>query len=133
MTSSPAEGEALVRALFKAIDADDEQASDALIANDICFRFGNGPEVTNKRSFVARRGPFRSSVRTIRHDIVWIGHLSDVVVAEMRVTYTRHDGSTVTLPCCNTFRIRDGLIVDYRIYMDISPVVPSVAPSAEGL
>jgi hypothetical protein len=26
------------------------------------------------------------------------------------------------LPCCNVFRLRDGFVADYRVYMDINPV-----------
>jgi len=26
------------------------------------------------------------------------------------------------LPCCNVFRMRDGLISEYRSYMDAAPV-----------
>jgi hypothetical protein len=36
------------------------------------------------------------------------------------VTYTRRDGSLLTLPFANTFELRDGLIAIYRIYIDIS-------------
>jgi limonene-1,2-epoxide hydrolase len=38
------------------------------------------------------------------------------------VTYQRHDGSRVTLPCFNVFRLRDARIADYRIYVDANPV-----------
>jgi ketosteroid isomerase-like protein len=36
--------------------------------------------------------------------------------------YTRLDGGEVTLPCCNVFRIRDGLVAEYRSYIDATPV-----------
>ena len=44
------------------------------------------------------------------------------VVAELRVTYRRHNGAELTLPCCNIFRLRESLVDDYRIYMDVNPV-----------
>jgi hypothetical protein len=28
----------------------------------------------------------------------------------------------IALPCCKVFRLRDGLVADYRVYMDIAPV-----------
>jgi hypothetical protein len=31
-------------------------------------------------------------------------------------------GDVVTLPCCNVFRLRDGLIAEYRSYIDANPV-----------
>jgi ketosteroid isomerase-like protein len=47
--------------------------------------------------------------------------VDDVVITEMAVDYERLDGRKVTLPCCNVFRVRDGLISDYRVYLDIGP------------
>ena len=46
----------------------------------------------------------------------------DLVAVEFDVHYTRHDGQVVTIPCCNVFRLRDGLIAEYRSYVDATPV-----------
>jgi ketosteroid isomerase-like protein len=46
----------------------------------------------------------------------------DIVIAEMTVHYSRLDGTSVSLPCCNVFRTHDGAIADYQIYMDVNPV-----------
>jgi hypothetical protein len=41
----------------------------------------------------------------------------------LRVTYERHDGRKVVLPCTNIFELTpDGLISRYQIFMDMSPV-----------
>jgi limonene-1,2-epoxide hydrolase len=40
----------------------------------------------------------------------------------LSVHYTRLDSGEVVLPCCNVFRLRDGLIADFRSYMDATPV-----------
>jgi hypothetical protein len=29
----------------------------------------------------------------------------------------------LTQPCCNEFRVHNGLVTEYRIYMDINPVM----------
>jgi ketosteroid isomerase-like protein len=42
--------------------------------------------------------------------------------SEFDVYYTRLDGGEVTLPCCNVFRLRDGLVAEYRSYIDATPV-----------
>ena len=39
-------------------------------------------------------------------------------------TDTRLDGSVVSVPCCNVFRLDGGLIAQYRVYIDIGPVFP---------
>ena len=38
------------------------------------------------------------------------------------VHYTRLDRGQVTIPCCNVFRLRDGLVAEYRSYIDATPV-----------
>ena len=45
-----------------------------------------------------------------------------MLVCEGDVTYTKLDGSEVTLPFVNIFEIDGGLIVDYRIYVDVGPL-----------
>ena len=39
------------------------------------------------------------------------------------VHYRRLDGRELNLPCCNVFRVSDGLVRDYRIYMDAYPAI----------
>lgn len=36
------------------------------------------------------------------------------------VTYTRHDGSTLTVPFANVFGMRDIRVAHYQIYADVS-------------
>jgi hypothetical protein len=45
------------------------------------------------------------------------------MIALFEVFYRRLDGGELTLPCCNIFRVRNGLVDDYLIYMDINPVL----------
>jgi ketosteroid isomerase-like protein len=120
--SAPLSDEQVVRALFAAIDAGDEEATEALIAPDARFRFGSGPVLRDREQRSAGRARLREVISAIRHDLLFLADCDGAVVAEMEVTYTRRDGSQVTLPCANIFRLRDGLIVDYRIYMDVAPV-----------
>ena len=59
---------------------------------------------------------------SVRHEILHVFHDSNAAIVEFDVHYTRHDGNVVTLPCCNVFRLRDGLIAEYRSYVDAAPV-----------
>jgi hypothetical protein len=34
----------------------------------------------------------------------------------------KSDGAEVTLPCCNVFRVRDGLVSEYRSHIEATPV-----------
>jgi ketosteroid isomerase-like protein len=44
------------------------------------------------------------------------------VVVEGNVTYTRQDGSQLTLPFADVLETRDGKVSNYRIYIDIAPL-----------
>ena len=46
--------------------------------------------------------------------------------------YLRVDGVELNLPCCSVFRVSDGLVRDYRIYMDVNPVIAGGGPVGVG-
>jgi ketosteroid isomerase-like protein len=112
-----------VRVLLKAVDMSDLDTIEAVAAQDVFFRFGNADPTHTRSELLAAAESFRASIAGIRHDIVDIWEIDDgTVVAIMDVHYRRFDGRELNLPCCNVFRVRDGLVRDYRIYMDINPV-----------
>jgi hypothetical protein len=45
------------------------------------------------------------------------------VPGALDVHYRRLDGRELNLRCCNVFRVSDGLVRDYRIYIDVNPVI----------
>ncbi|CAN5704566.1 hypothetical protein BH11ACT6_BH11ACT6_17360 [soil metagenome] len=113
----------VVRKLFAAVDAGDLAAVAELVADDVHMRFGNAEPTEDKAAFFEATKTIFSSFAAIRHDILDVWQVDAVtVVAVMDVHYTRLDGREVTLPCCNTFRLRDSAIRDYRVFVDITPV-----------
>lgn len=113
----------VVRALFAAIDGGDLATIDTLVAERVHFRFGNADPTETKTDFASAAQAFLGSLAAIRHEIHELWEVDGgTVMTEMDVHYTRQDGGELILPCCNIFRVRDGLVVDYRIYMDVSPV-----------
>lgn len=110
------------RIVFAAFDAKDVDGLAALVSEDVLMRLGNAEEAQGKLAFVEAVRAFLSSVASFHHQILNVWHESDALIAQLEVRYTRHDGQEVTLPCCNVFRLRGGFVVDYRVYMDISPV-----------
>ena len=111
-----------VRALFAAMDSADIPGAAAQMTDDVYIRFGNADPLEGRDAFAASGERFTASISSIQHEITFIETFEDVVVVEMQVHYTRLDSKQLTLPCCNVFRMRDGLVADYRVYMDISPV-----------
>jgi ketosteroid isomerase-like protein len=114
----------LIRSLFEAVDGKDTVSLARLFAEDITFRFGNGDVVEGRPAVVQTSEGFLASLAGIRHEIEHLWQVdADWVVAVMTVHYEKLDGGRLSLPCANTFRVRDGEVSDYRIYMDITPVV----------
>jgi ketosteroid isomerase-like protein len=111
-----------VRAIFAAFDARDVAALAALMTDDVRLRLGNAQMVEGKPAFIEAVAAFVGSVAQFHHDIVNVWSDEDALIAELEVHYTRLDGGEITLPCCNVFRLRNGSVADYRVYIDIAPV-----------
>ena len=45
------------------------------------------------------------------------------IAALTAADYRRLDGRELNLPCCNVFGVHSGVVNDYRIYMDVHPVL----------
>jgi ketosteroid isomerase-like protein len=111
-----------IRSLFVAFDSSDIEKLATLVTHDVRLQLMNNDVVEGHQAFTTAVGAFHESIAGVRHEILDLWVDGEVVIAELRVHYTRHDGGRVTLPCCNVFRLRGGCIYDYRSYMDISPV-----------
>ena len=99
--------------LFAAIDGKDTPQFLSYLSQDAEFRFGNGPSALGTKTWArpcqassARFQPASTSGCT-----TWEG--PDSAVAEGTVTYTRLDGSTITLPFVDVFHFRGDRIGRY--------------------
>jgi ketosteroid isomerase-like protein len=117
--------ERTIRELFAALDAGDVDGALQLMTEDVAFRFGSADPVVGRAAFAEGVSALASTIVSLTHRLlaVWTTVAPDpAVICEMAVTYRRHDGSELTLPCANVFRLQEGRIADYRIYMDVNPV-----------
>lgn len=121
MTSSQAGGVDFDK-LFASIDAMEAEGFLGFIAADATFRFGSSPAITGHSAIRQSVQSFFSMFVALRHELHRLVADGNAVVCEGEVTYTRHDGSDITLPFANVFEIHDGLISLYRIYIDMGPV-----------
>ena len=108
--------------LFASIDAMDTESFLGFIAEDCTFRFGSSPPVSGRDGIRASVNDFFSMFAALRHDLHRIVAADNGIACEGEVTYTRHDGSKITLPFCNVFEADAGLISLYRIYIDMGPL-----------
>ena len=92
--------------------------------SDVHFRFGNAQPTISQSELLAAAGSIRGGVADLRHTILNIWQVGgDTLIATMDVYYRRLDGAELNLPCCNIFRVIDGFVADYMIYMDVNPVI----------
>jgi ketosteroid isomerase-like protein len=112
-----------VRRMFAAFDSKDIGALAAFMTDDVRLRLGNAEPVEGKSAFVEAVNAFLASVTGFRHEVLNVWSDGDALIAEFDVHYTRLDGREVTIPCCNVFRLRDGLVAEYRSYIDANACV----------
>lgn len=108
-------------------EAADSLAIDRLLelhTDDTRLAFGNYPVVEGQDGVRAALSDFWSTIKAMSHQVTgaWSLHDGRVGIAELLVTYTRHDGSQVTIKACTTLRRRDGLVSEIRIHGDFTPI-----------
>lgn len=121
MTGDKVEG-VHFKKLFASIDAMDTESFLRFIHADATFRFGSSPAVKGHAEIRAAVEGFFASFAALKHDLQRLVVDGNAVVCEGEVTYTRHDGSKITLPFANIFEVDEGLITLYRVYVDIGPL-----------
>lgn len=118
--SVPADG--WIRDLFASIDRRDAAAFAAFLTEDASFRFGNQEAVHGREAIGQAVAQFFSQIAGLAHDVRKTWDVGDAVIVTGEVTYTRHDSSQVTLPFADVFHMRDSLVREYLIYMDVTPL-----------
>lgn len=108
--------------LFEAIDAQDGAAFVGYLTDDAVFRFGSSPAVQGRAAVQAAVEGFFGTIGGLAHSIDKTIRDRNTLVCEGEVTYTRHDGSTIAIPFVDVFEFQDGLIAEYKIYIDIGPL-----------
>ncbi len=108
--------------LFGAIDANDAAAFVGYLTDDAVFRFGSAPPVRGRAAIQAAVGGFFGTIASCSHKVQNTFGTGSTLVCEGEVSYTRIDGSSITLPFTDVLEYDGDLISHYKIYMDISPL-----------
>ncbi len=110
----------MIKELFKVIDGKDPEGFVAFLSTDCVFRFGNLPlvvGVADIRKFVA---DFFASIDALSHDIKDGWSIAGGFVCHGFVSYTRKNGSVLTVPFANVFKLGRAGIIEYLIFADTS-------------
>lgn len=106
--------------VLDAVDRKDVTRFTGFLADDCRFVFGNADPVVTRNAISGYVDRFLSQVRKTVHHLLDVWQVDDVIIMELRVTYTRHDTRELTFPAVNIWRIENDRITDYRIYIDNS-------------
>jgi ketosteroid isomerase-like protein len=108
--------------LFADIDSMDPDAFAAHLADDVSFKFGNADPVIGRAAVRDTWAGFCEAIDGVSHDVIEQWEDGAATIVESTVTYTRKDGSTISLPVVTIYRGAGELIEDYRIFMDVAPL-----------
>ncbi len=108
--------------LFHAIDAKDVDGLLSRLAPDATQQFGNQEPLRGHEQIRDANAAFFGSIERLSHEITGFWEWDDVMVVRISATYVRMDGVGVTVPAVSILRESAGLIVEYQVFTDMTPV-----------
>jgi ketosteroid isomerase-like protein len=110
--------------VYEAVDSKDERRLARFLTENCTFVYANNDPVIGRANVAEHSKNFMALIAGIKHQLLDVWAFDDVVISRIEVTYTREDGSTLTVPAVTIWRIRARQIDDYRIYIDVAPLFP---------
>ncbi len=108
--------------LMATIDGQRPQEFAQFLTDDGEFRFGNQPSVHGRANVAAYVDVFFGMIGGSQHELRRTWRDDETRACEGNVTYTRRDGTTVTVPFANVFYMRGDKIARYLIFIDNGPL-----------
>lgn len=118
----------LVKRLFSRGEAFDSEGFVTFFTDTPVYQFGNFDVCLDKQSIKKSADNFFSQINAVYHEIKAMWEVGDVVFVEMDVAYWRKDGSMISLPCSDIFRVEGDKFSELRIFMDVNPVFNPTIP-----
>ena len=108
--------------VYEAVDSKDERRLARFLTENCTFVYANSEPVIGRENIAESSKNFLALIAGIKHQLLDVWAFDDVIVSRLEVTYTRKDGSTLTVPAVTIWRVRNKQIDDYRIYIDVAPL-----------
>lgn len=118
-------GEEWLARLFATIDRRDAQGFAEFLAEDCLFRFGNAAPAVGRTAIRQTTETFFASLADIKHSIEATIRAGERIACHGQVVYERPDGGVYRTPFANFFALKDGLIAEYLIFVDLSGLYES--------
>jgi SnoaL-like domain len=120
---------ALIAKIYAADEAMDAADFVALLSPEASFQLGGSPLVRGRKGIQDFVQGLFSSLKGIRHKLLhfWLDDCKLVFQGE--VTFTFPTGQSMVLPYVDVVTSeKDGLLEDYRIYIDLTPMNAGTNP-----
>ncbi|MEO3873486.1 nuclear transport factor 2 family protein [Nonomuraea sp. B12E4] len=112
-----------VRRVFQTVDSFEPDEFVKLLAEDATLVFGNAEPMVGHEAITIGLRAFFATIGGLEHRVVREWRVGADTIAETEVTYRRLDGGEVSLAAVSIWQTRDdGLISDYRIFIDLAPL-----------
>ena len=114
------EYKSLVSAVYQSIDSADAAKFASFITQTGIFRFANIPGVKGHIAIEEFVAGFFKSLKGISHSNLESWSADDVIFVNGNVKYMRHNNTSLEVPFSCTWKMKDGLIDEYLIFIDNS-------------
>jgi ketosteroid isomerase-like protein len=111
-----------IRDYFAEVDRMNPDGLLAWYTENASFRFANQEPAQAKEAIGKLLESFYGTIRSMRHRPLGIWHDADSGAMEAIVHFELPDRREVDLPAVSVLRVRDGLVHDFRLVMDASPL-----------
>ena len=118
----PGTASEIITRLFARVEAFDLEGLMSFYTDTPYYQFSNSEPCYTKDSIKQAASAAWSQVSAIYHEIKMMWEIGDVVFVEQDVTFWAKDGSVISLPGCDIFRLEGDKIAEQRIYMDAGPL-----------
>jgi ketosteroid isomerase-like protein len=113
---------AWIDGLIASIDGMDADRFVSFLTGDAIFRYGSNPPVEGKGAVREAVAGVFSMFRALTHTLEGVWAHPDAVFVQGTVQYTMHDGSAVSLPFVDCFKMDGEKIREFLIYIDPTPL-----------
>lgn len=111
-----------LRAVYDRADALDAEGYARFFEEDGTFTLANNPPMRGRGEIEAGLTQFFGTIAGMRHEFARAYKIGDTEIMEAAVTYTRKDGTQITLPGMTICARSQGRIRESRAYIDIAPL-----------
>jgi ketosteroid isomerase-like protein len=111
-----------LQAIFSALDRKDLGTFLNYLSPSCRFQYGNRSAVEGHDAIREIVGKFLEEIAESHHAIKERWQIDDSVICHGEVAYTRRDGKKITAASAHILILDEGVIRDYRVYVDMSPL-----------